>query len=37
MVIMSSASGVATGAAVHGDLVMADLDRAVRVRRDDSA
>lgn len=37
MVIMSSASGVATGAAVHGDLVMADLDRAVRARRDDSA
>jgi thioredoxin reductase/SAM-dependent methyltransferase len=37
MVIMSSASGVATGAAVHGDLVMADLDRAVRMRRDDSA
>lgn len=34
MVAMSSASGVATGAAVHGDLVMADLDRAVSARRD---
>src|SRR5690606_867532 len=32
-VITSSASGVTTGAAVHGDLLMADLDRAVRARR----
>lgn len=34
MVISSSASGVTTGSAVHGELVMADLDRAVRARRD---
>ncbi|MDQ0613423.1 thioredoxin reductase (NADPH) [Microbacterium sp. W4I4] len=33
MVVASSASGVATGAAVHGDLVLADADRAVRDRR----
>lgn len=34
MVSTSSASGVTTGSAVHGDLVMADLDRAVHARRD---
>lgn len=33
MVAASAASGVATGVAVHGDLAMADLDRAVRARR----
>ncbi|HTN55926.1 MAG TPA: FAD-dependent oxidoreductase [Microbacterium sp.] len=33
MVISSSASGVTTGSALHGDLLMADLDRAVRERR----
>ncbi|MFC5434482.1 FAD-dependent oxidoreductase [Microbacterium suwonense] len=35
MVSVSSASGVTTGSAVHGDLVMADLDRMVRSRHDD--
>ena len=33
MVITSSASGVTTGSAVHGDLVMADVDRLVRAGR----
>ncbi|MFC7789928.1 FAD-dependent oxidoreductase [Microbacterium sp. MAHUQ-60] len=37
MVISSSASGVTTGSAVHGDLLMADLDRAVRARTGDPA
>lgn len=37
MVVASSASGVATGAAVHGDLVLADADRAVRDRRSAAA
>lgn len=33
MVVAAAAAGVATGAAVHGDLCMADLDRAVQERR----
>lgn len=37
MVISSSASGVTTGSAVHGDLLLADLDRAVRARTGDPA
>ncbi len=37
MVSSSSASGVMAGSAVHGDLVMADLDRVVAARRADHA
>lgn len=33
MVVASAASGVMTGAAVHGDLAVADLARAVEARR----
>lgn len=33
MVVAAAASGVAAGAAVHGDLCLADLDRAVQQRR----
>ncbi|MEE6286290.1 FAD-dependent oxidoreductase [Georgenia sp. MJ173] len=33
MVVASTASGVATGSAVHGDLAFADLNQAVRARR----
>ncbi|HMR48400.1 MAG TPA: NAD(P)/FAD-dependent oxidoreductase [Arachnia sp.] len=33
MVVAAAASGVATGAAVHGDLCTADLDRATQERR----
>lgn len=34
MVVASAASGVMVGAAVHGDLALADLAQAVRVRRE---
>ena len=34
MVVAAAASGVLAGAAVHGDLAVADLARAVRVRRE---
>uniref|UniRef100_UPI003F996BBE FAD-dependent oxidoreductase n=1 Tax=Microbacterium sp. TaxID=51671 RepID=UPI003F996BBE len=33
MVVASAASGVTTGAAVHGDLAMADLTQSVQARR----
>src|SRR5699024_11681487 len=33
MVVASAASGVTTGAAVHGDLAVADLNKAVLSRR----
>ena len=33
MVVSSAASGVMTGAAVHGDLAMADLNETVLVQR----
>lgn len=33
MVMAAAASGVAVGAAVHGDLALADLERAMRARR----
>lgn len=33
MVVASAASGVVTGAAVHGDLAMADLNRSVQASR----
>ena len=35
MVVAAAASGVATGAAVHGDLAFADLEKAVKERRTD--
>src|SRR5690606_12863853 len=36
MVVSSAASGVTAGSAVHGELSLADLDRAVHERRADS-
>ncbi|HET8928373.1 MAG TPA: NAD(P)/FAD-dependent oxidoreductase, partial [Microbacterium sp.] len=37
MLVASAASGVTTGAAVHGDLAVADLNRAVQARQPESA